>query len=81
MGEAKHVVRVCRGLSCKGRFADDLYELAKERTDGSDSVVVESCACQNQCELGPNVIIDRLIYHDMATDQITELLDRLLEKR
>ncbi len=80
MGAARHVVRVCKGLSCQGRFADDLYDLAKERVDGFDAIAVESCTCQNQCESGPNVIIDRVIYHEMATDRITGLLDDLLDK-
>ncbi len=81
MGAAKHIVRVCRGLSCRERGADELYEAAKQRADGSPGVVVHACACQNQCELGPNVFVDRAIHHNVVAARVGELLDDLVRER
>lgn len=78
MPAPRHVIRVCKGLACCGRFSEDLYDEAMRRAKGCASVAVESCECQNLCDRGPNVFVDRAIHHEVTTEQIAQWVDRCL---
>lgn len=49
-------VKICMGVTCQNRFAQDLVKIASNELQGNDEIRLEKTACMGQCEDAPNVM-------------------------
>ena len=71
---------VCLGSSCFARGnAANLALLKKyaESTGANISVRLSGSLCQEQCKLGPNVMIAGALHHGVTAERLRELLQQL----
>ncbi|MDD2425262.1 MAG: NAD(P)H-dependent oxidoreductase subunit E [Bacteroidales bacterium] len=91
--QGKNTIIVCRGTAChtKGSkvLLDDLTVLpgCKEALDSGESsfttddkqITVKTVACFGQCALAPVVAVNSIIYSNVTSEQILQILQNLQE--
>ena len=77
----RHVVSVCRNISCDLRGAPDLLErvcsvaaagVGKSSTDGK--FYVESVECQGACTNAPMMVVDGVYHEDLRPEDVEGIL-------
>jgi NADH-quinone oxidoreductase subunit E len=82
----KHLISVCRTLSCHLLGGREIIEYLRERlqlgeaekgTDPSGLFTLETVECLGACGSAPAMIIDGQYHENMTVQGVKELLDRL----
>ena len=71
---------VCLGSSCFARGNSENLALINEHVQNHNldvSVRLVGKLCQDQCKLGPNLTIGGEVHHNVTTEKLRELLQRL----
>lgn len=71
---------VCLGSSCfaRGNMANlALLKKYAESAGSHVSVRLSGSLCQEQCKVGPNIMIDGTLHHGVTPAQLRELLQQL----
>lgn len=71
---------VCYGTSCFARGNSENLRLLNQfakREGGRVSLRVKGKLCQDQCQGGPNLIINGKLHHGVTTERLRELLGEL----
>ena len=80
----KHVVSICRNISCDLRGSDELVSRACEltgakpgqnSTDGN--VYLETVECQGGCANAPMMVVDGVYHEDLVPDDVDTILGGL----
>lgn len=82
----KHVIKTCTGTACHVNGANTLHDTfrqqlkikAGEHTDPDGEFTVEEVACLGCCMLAPVAQIDEVIYGQIETWKVPELIDDFL---
>ncbi len=79
----KHQITICIGSACfsKGNARNvELLEKFLKTHQLTDEVEVKVSGglCTSSCSDAPNVIVDGVAYHKVDTDQMTEILTKVL---
>ncbi len=81
--KGKHVIRVCRSISCDMADKDRLIRIL-ERETGTDMgstdedglFTLEYTNCMGMCDKGPAMMIDEDIYAGFSPEDVVDILDR-----
>lgn len=80
----RHVVSVCRNISCDLRGADDIVRRACDVTgarvgESSDDgrFFVETVECQGACADAPMMVVDGVYHENLASDDVEGILGGL----
>ncbi len=93
--QGDHTITVCRGTACHTRgsksLLDDLLiqlniqDLEDEGevsfTTSDNKFTVRTVACFGQCALAPVIAIDSVIYSNVTSEMLSELLKKLTTKK
>ena len=80
----RHVVRLCKTLSCKLRGADELrahirekYGVAHGETTGDGAFTFRSFECLGHCSTAPMMLVDEERHENLTTDSVDQVLGAL----
>ena len=80
----KHVVGVCRNISCDLRGAQQILDRVREKTgcegrktSADERFTVEALECQGACCDAPMMVVDGIYHENLSLDQVDELLGGL----
>lgn len=72
-------IELCMGSACYLRGNRENAELLKEyleQNKNQATLVLRGTLCRNECRLGPRVVINGTVYHDLNGPAIIEMLCR-----
>ena len=82
--KGKHVIAVCRGLSCSEYGSKEIlksFEMALGLKEGETSqdkrVTLCTQHCFGQCAMGPNIKVGRQMLHGQDSARVTDILKSL----
>ena len=78
-GMEKHEIRICLGSSCFSRGNEECLEIVKNYLQEQgllDQIDFRGNLCQDECKAGPNIKIDGILYHEVSTENIIDILDQ-----
>ena len=80
----KHIVSICRNISCDLRGSDELVARACELTGakpGQNSadgkIYLETVECQGGCANAPMMVVDGTYHEDLVADDVNKILGGL----
>ncbi len=82
----KHLISVCRTLSCHVLGGGEIISYLRKRlqlaeghggTDPSGTFTLEEVECLGSCGTAPVLLVDGVYHENMTLDMVRELLDRL----
>ena len=80
----KHVVQVCRTLSCALRGSERVLDQCKKKlgvevggTTADGKVTLETAECLASCGTAPVLTVDDEFYENLSAEAVDQLLDRL----
>jgi NADH-quinone oxidoreductase subunit E len=80
----RHVVSVCRNISCDLRGADEIVRRACDVTgarvgesSGDGRFYVETVECQGACADAPMMVVDGEYHENLASDDVDKILGGL----
>lgn len=77
---SKQEIVICMGSSCFARGNGNHLATIKEYLNhhGLEATVrLSGLLCQDQCKVGPNIVISGLSYREVTSDRLIELLKQL----
>jgi NADH:ubiquinone oxidoreductase subunit E len=82
----KHIIRVCRSLSCHMEYADSVIEKLKEvlgvdigETTKDGKFTLEESSCLGMCSVAPAMMIDEVPFGNLTADEIPIIIERVKE--
>ncbi len=80
----RHIIRVCRNLSCHLAGAEKIVEKLKEtlgvdfgQTTEDGEFTLEESSCLGMCSLSPAMMIDDVPYGNLTPEKIPEILEEV----
>jgi NADH:ubiquinone oxidoreductase subunit E len=80
----RHMVRLCKTLSCKLRGADQLRSHIREKygvdnggTTADGAFTFKCFECLGHCSTAPMMLVDEEKYENLTTDKLDEVLGGL----
>lgn len=80
----RHVVSICRNISCDLRGADDIVARACELTgvkpgqsSADGKIYLETVECQGGCANAPMMVVDGKYHEDLEADDVNKILGGL----
>lgn len=74
----KNSIVICMGSSCFARGNRDHLELIENYLQGNGlaaDIHFSGCRCRNKCGRGPNIEINGILYHEVDTGTLLDLLE------
>ncbi len=82
----KHIIRVCRNLSCHLEGAENIAEKLKEilgvdfgGTTADGEFTLEESSCLGMCSVSPAMMIDEQAFGNLTPEKIPEILEKVKE--
>jgi len=77
----KVTVGICAGTSCHLLGGMDLFTVLEEiKLDAGDDLVIKRYTCLNNCQKGPNVVLNGQLYTGMTPEQLKEEVARQMRQ-
>ncbi len=81
MEELQTVITICMGSSCFSRGNKQVLQIIKDYLAEKEldaKILFKGSHCKNTCEHGPVVQINNVLYQQVGTSNITDILDKVL---
>lgn len=82
----KHIIRICRNLSCHLEGAENIAEKLKEilgvdfgGTTADGEFTLEESSCLGMCSVSPAMMIDEQAFGNLTPEKIPEILEKVKE--
>ncbi|MBS4981094.1 MAG: NAD(P)H-dependent oxidoreductase subunit E [Lachnospiraceae bacterium] len=79
----RHEIQVCVGAGCSAKGSYDLLKILEKKWDIRQGEVSEggrfylrTSGCMKQCVKGPNMMIDKTVYHQVTEKSLGEILEK-----
>ncbi len=83
----KHIVRVCRGISCHAHASSKILDALKQRLgieDGETTpdglITLEGASCIGQCDGGPAMMVNHEVYRNLDAGKALSIIDNLIKE-
>jgi len=80
----KHIIRVCKSLSCHMGKAEEVIEKLEEvlgveigETTEDGEFTLEESSCLGMCSVSPAMMIDKIPFGNLTVDQIPEIIKKV----
>ena len=73
-------IRICMGSACFARGNADNLEIVENYIKDNNldaKIEVYGARCSNECEKGPNIIIDNIAYNNVTKEMLLDELRKL----
>ena len=73
-------IRICMGSACFARGNADNLEIVENYIKDNNldaKIEVYGARCSNECEKGPNIIIDNIVYNNVTKEMLLDELRKL----
>lgn len=72
----KHIIEVCRGLSCYVNNGDKILKVIKDAAKNSE-IEVTTSECLGACANAPVMVVDGVYYQNLTEKEVKEIVKRL----
>lgn len=79
----RHEIQICVGAGCSAKGSYDLLKLLEKKWNIRQGEVSEggrfylrTSGCMKQCVKGPNMMIDKTVYHQVTEKSLGEILEK-----
>jgi len=86
--KGKYVVKVCDGTACHVKGSMNLISILQKKLNLIDKIhtttdmmfTLETVSCLGACGLAPVMVINEQVYGQVTENQISEIIDKIIEK-
>lgn len=77
----KHNIKVCMGSSCFARGNQENLQYIENYIKENDldaEIELVGALCSEKCSSGPNIFVDDVLYNEVETEKLKEILATVL---